>query len=132
MSRQAVRLVAGVIGTFALTSAFGFQTATSPAPAPSTTQAPSGKAPPAQQPRVYGWQLMTEQEKADFRAKMRSLKTAEERQAFRRQHHEEMKARAKERGVSLPDEPSMRGPRGGGGMGKGMQQGNPPGPKSNQ
>ena len=53
--------------------------------------------------RVYGWQLMTEQE----------------RQQFREEHHKAMQERAKERGVTLPDEPMGPGP-GGGGMGGGM------------
>jgi hypothetical protein len=111
-----------------MASAFGDPPATPKPPAPSTAEAPADQVAAKPQPRVYGWQLMTEQERADFRAKMRSLKTPEERQAFRRQHHEQMKARAKERGVTLPEEPPMRGPPAGSGMGKGMQQGTPPGP----
>lgn len=55
--------------------------------------------------QVFGWQLMTEQERNEFRAKMRSLKTAEEREALRREHHKEMQVRAKERGVTLPEMP---------------------------
>ncbi len=64
-----------------------------------------------QQERVYGWQLMTPEERAEHRTKMRSLKTPEEREAFRREHHEKMKERAKEKGVVLPDEPPARGGR---------------------
>lgn len=71
---------------------------------------------------IYGSQLMTEQERAEHRSKMHAAKTAEEREQIRKEHHERMKARAKERGVSLPDEPpakgkGMMGP--GGGMGSG-------------
>ncbi len=71
---------------------------------------------------VYGRQMMTREEIAEYRAKMRAAKTAEEREQIRKEHHEKMKARAKERGVTLPDEPPMRGPGmgpGGGGMGPG-------------
>lgn len=134
MNAQTVRLIAGILGTLALTSALAEQPAQSPPPAPTATQTPAVKPASEKPPLIYGAQLMTEQERAEFRAKMRSLKTPEERQAFRIQHHEEMKVRAKERGVTIPDEPPMRGPRAGGGMGRGMQQGNPagPGPKSNQ
>jgi hypothetical protein len=47
---------------------------------------------------------------------MRSAKTAEEHEQMRLEHHEQMKERAKEMGVTLPDEPPARGM----GMGKGM------------
>lgn len=54
---------------------------------------------------IYGSQLMTPAERTAYRKKMRSLKTAQEREAFRMQHHEEMQKRAQERGMTLPDEP---------------------------
>lgn len=65
--------------------------------------------------QVYGSQIMTPQERAEHRAKMRAAKTAEEREQIRKEHHDRMKIRAKERGVTLPDEP----PQGGAGMGPG-------------
>ena len=40
------------------------------------------------QSNVYGWQLMTRQERAEYRARMRSLRRAQERERFRREHHE--------------------------------------------
>lgn len=67
------------------------------------------------QEQIYGSQLMTQQERAEYRAKMRAAKTAEELEKIRSEHHEHMKERAKERGVTLPDEPPARG----GGMGPG-------------
>lgn len=60
------------------------------------------------QERIYGSQLMTQEERDQFREKMRAAKTAEERELIRKEHHEQMKARAKERGVTLPDEPPAR------------------------
>ena len=72
------------------------------------------------QEQVYGSQLMTQQEMAEHRAKMRAAKTVEEREQIRKEQHERMKARAKERGVTLPEEPPMGGAGmgpGGGGMG---------------
>ncbi|MFH2140237.1 MAG: hypothetical protein ABII63_05530 [Pseudomonadota bacterium] len=86
------------------------------------------------QERIYGSQLMTQKERNAYRAKMRAAKTAEERERIRNEHHEQMKIRAKERGVTLPDMPpaaggGMMGPGGGmrqgGGMGSGggMRQG---------
>ena len=70
---------------------------------------------------VYGYQLMTEQERAEHRTKMRSFNTDAEREAYRRQHHEMMQERARAQGVTLPDEPMPRGQ--GRGMGKGQGQG---------
>ena len=66
---------------------------------------------------MYGYQLMTEQERAEHRATMRSFNTEAEREAYRRQHHEMMQQRAQAQGVTLPDEPMPRG------QGKGMGQG---------
>lgn len=81
----------------------------------------------AQQPccageTVYGSQLMTSQERSEYWNKMRAARTPEERERLRAEHHKEMAARAKERGVTLPDEPPSRGPRGPG-MGQGMGPG---------
>ena len=59
------------------------------------------------QTQVYGSQLMTDAERAAFQTKMRSLKTTAERDAFRVEHHDQMKARAAEKGVTLPDAPMM-------------------------
>lgn len=68
---------------------------------------------------MYGYQLMTEQERAEHRATMRSFNTEAEREAYRRQHHEMMQERAKAQGVTLPDEPMPRGQGRGMGMGQG-------------
>ncbi len=83
------------------------------------------------QEQIYGSQLMTQQERAEYRSKMHTAKTAEEREQIRREHHERMKKRAAERGVTLTEEPPARGrgmgPCGGqmgpGGAGRGPQGG---------
>ena len=78
------------------------------------------------QDQIYGSQMMTPQELAEHRAKMRAAKTVEEREQVRKENHERMQARAKERGVTLPDEPPMGGAGmgpGGGGMGPGGGRG---------
>ena len=78
---------------------------------------------------VYGWQLMTEQERTEHSAKMQGFKTEEEREAYRQEHHKRMQARAKEQGMKLPDEPLPRGkglgmgPRDGSGPGRGQGRG---------
>jgi hypothetical protein len=48
------------------------------------------------------------------------MKTEQERDAYRQQHHEEMEKRAKEKGITLPDMPQPRGQGMGNGMGGGM------------
>lgn len=73
--------------------------------------------------QVYGSRLMTRQERIEYRNQMRALKTQEERNAFRLEHHQKMQERAKERGVTLPDMPPAQG----GGMGPGMGGGMGPG-----
>jgi len=45
-----------------------------------------------------GWTLMSEQERNEHRDRMRSMKTYEECKSYQDQHHEQMAARAKERG----------------------------------
>lgn len=73
------------------------------------------------QERIYGSQLMTPAERDEYRARLRAATTAEERDRIRAEHHEQMKSRAKERGVSLPDEPrDWDGSGAGHGMGPGM------------
>ena len=73
---------------------------------------------------IYGSQLMTAQERNEYRNRMRATKTLEERERIRAEHHEQMKVRAKERGVTLPDEPPAgRGPGMGPGPGGGMGPG---------
>jgi uncharacterized membrane protein len=81
------------------------------------------------QVQVYGSQLMTEQERNEYRNKIRAAKTAKEREQIRHEHHQLMTKRAKKQGVTLPDEPpamdSRRGmePRGGMGPREGMGSG---------
>lgn len=45
-----------------------------------------------------GWALMTKQERSEHRDRMRSMKTYDDCKAYQDQHHEQMAARAKERG----------------------------------
>ncbi|WP_321530241.1 hypothetical protein [uncultured Desulfuromonas sp.] len=76
-----------------------------------------------QQQKIYGSQLMTQQERMEFRAKMRDAKTAEQRQKIRAEHHATMQERAKQRGVSLPEEPPAQGMLRGSAMGRGAGTG---------
>jgi hypothetical protein len=76
---------------------------------------------------VYGSQLMTNQERIEYRNRMRTAKTAEEREQVRLEHHKQMQERAKERGVTLPDEPLPRASGRGMGPGAGMGGGAGPG-----
>lgn len=69
--------------------------------------------------QVYGWELMTEQERAEHRTKMQSLKTKEERERYRIEHHKKMQERARQQGKTLPDMPQSQGKGMGHGGGKG-------------
>ena len=78
---------------------------------------------------IYGYRMMSDQERNEYREKMRSARSGQERQAIRDEHRKLMEARAKERGVTLP------GPRGGGpgaamGPGAGMGPGGGMGPRA--
>ena len=72
------------------------------------------------QEQIYGSELMTPQERADYQARMRAAKTQQEREAIRLEHHKQMQERARAQGKTLPDTPPAdRGP----GMGPGMGPG---------
>lgn len=79
--------------------------------------------PKAKTEAIYGYQMMTPQERDEHRAKMGAAQTQEERERIRAEHHALMKERAKERGITMPDQPPARGMGGGmgpsGGMGPG-------------
>lgn len=104
------------------------------AQAPAPAGAGNSAAKSGQQEQIYGSQLMTPQERTAYHQQMRSASSADERERIRQQHHDAMQARAKERGVSLPDMPpaGRGGPgAGGGGMGYGPgsgPRGTAPGP----
>lgn len=59
--------------------------------------------------QIYGSQLMTPAERTEYQTKMRALKTDKERDAFRLDHHDKMKVRAAEKGVTLPNSPPAAG-----------------------
>jgi len=72
--------------------------------------------------RVYGYELMSPQERDDYQARMRAAKTEQEREQIRLEHHKQMQERAKAQGKTLPDmPPAGYGP--GGGMGPGGGKG---------
>lgn len=63
--------------------------------------------------RIYGWQVMSPAERSAYRAKVRSLRTIQERDRFRTEHHALMQERAQQMGISLPAEPQPRNQSGG-------------------
>jgi uncharacterized protein HemX len=70
--------------------------------------------------QIYGSQLMTSQERSEHRANMRNMKTKQEREAYRLEHHKKMQERAREQNMNLPDAPQNNKATGmgpGGGMG---------------
>jgi hypothetical protein len=68
---------------------------------------------------IYGSQLMTAQERDQYRQRMLAAKTEQEREQIRLEHHQKMTARAKERGITLPAQPPAGGAAGGMGPGSG-------------
>ncbi|KAF0101763.1 MAG: hypothetical protein FD187_1806 [bacterium] len=68
---------------------------------------------------IHGSQLMTAQERIEYRNRMHTATTALEREQIRLEHHQAMQARAKAQGKSLPDAPPALG----GGMGPGWGPG---------
>lgn len=99
------------------------------APAAAQMQTP-GQSQMREQDRepIYGSELMTLQERNEYQAQMRALKTEQEREAFRLEHHKKMQERAQAQGKTLPDMPpgmgpGMMGPGGGKGMGPGRRGG---------
>lgn len=67
----------------------------------------------------YGRPLMTEQERNEYRERMRAATSAEEREQIRYEHHERVRKRAEARGIGHPAQP----PAGGMGHGRGLGQG---------
>jgi hypothetical protein len=51
-----------------------------------------------------GWQLMSPQERIDHQARVRGFTDYEACKLYRKQHHELMEHRARERGLGLSDE----------------------------
>lgn len=79
---------------------------------------------PQSQEVVYGWELMNEKERQEYQARMRSLRTDQEREALRAEHHKQMQERAKAQGKTLPDMPPPgAGPGQGKALGYGKSQG---------
>lgn len=70
--------------------------------------------------RIYGSDLMTAQERTEYSNRMRLLRSEEEREQLRKEHHEQMQERAKARGLTLRDDPPSQG------RGAGPRIGNPP------
>lgn len=81
-----------------------------------------------QQSQIYGSQLMTVQERTEYQARMRAAKSVEAQEKIRAEHHTVMQVRAREKGVTLPDEPPVRGMGPGTGPGSGMGSGGGMGP----
>jgi len=83
------------------------------------------------QVQIYGSQLMTTAERTQYQSKMRTLKTDKERDAFRLDHHETIKVRAAEKGVTLPDTPQGAGSKANSGLGGGPDAGSGQGGSTN-
>ena len=58
---------------------------------------------------MYGWEMMTREERNEHRERIRSFNNEREREQYRLEHHNRMQERAKKQGRSLPDMPAERG-----------------------
>ena len=56
-----------------------------------------------------GWSQMNATERSEHQARMRAMKTYDECKAYQQQHHEQMAARAKERGGKALGQPRRDG-----------------------
>jgi len=54
-----------------------------------------------QQETTFDHQLMSESERADYRAQLRAAHTEAEREAIHQAHHDLIESRARERGIPL-------------------------------
>lgn len=59
------------------------------------------------QNRIYGHELMSAQERQDYRERLRAARTAEERRRLMEEHREAMLKRAQERGLTLAEDGSI-------------------------
>jgi hypothetical protein len=69
------------------------------------------------QGRIFGAELMSPKELAEYRAKMHNLKTWKQRERFRLSHRREMEARANAGGIHLMPYGRVQGQRQGGNSG---------------
>lgn len=56
-----------------------------------------------------GWSMMTESERKDHQAKMKSMTNYEDCKAYMEQHHQQMVSRAKEKSRAVPARPRRDG-----------------------
>lgn len=109
-------LIAASVAALAFAGAQAIAVAGEPGPAASRPQEQS--APDPLRP-ACGRQLMSDAEHESYRTAMRALETPEERERLRKSIHESMKVRARELGLTLPDDPPAQPGNGRGGRCKG-------------
>jgi len=77
--------------------------ASAPGPGGRMGMGPGGRrGPHAGADYTPGWAMMSPKEREEHRARMQGAKTYDECRALQQQHHDEMAARARERGVTAP------------------------------
>lgn len=86
-----VALAAGSVTTFAVAADPG-------------ADAKNAVAPPRRE-LIYGSELMTHEEREQYRARMRGAKTADDEGRIRTDHFGAMQKRARQRGAKIPDPP---------------------------
>ena len=123
-SRRLIHIVVCASAVLPLGALAQYSPGSTPATESPTSSDGAGQRSPQANEPIYGRQMMTPEEMNAYRDKMRAAKTQDERDRLREEHHAEMKARARERGITLPDAPPARGqPR------RGMEPGTGMGPR---
>ena len=123
-------VVSALVGALSLQTCFALAATATDTSALTTTVPATGRenTQTDDQGQIYGVQLMTPQERTDFRARMSAAKSLEEREKIRNENHQAMQERAESHGITLPDQP----PAGKQGMGQGRDMMNQGGSMMNQ
>ena len=73
------------------------------------------------QQQIYGWELMSPEERFHYWQRMQNAETVQERERIRTEHREMILERARQRGVDVMPQPGRGSPQGGMGGGQGGQ-----------
>ena len=60
---------------------------------------------------IFGSELMTEEERNEYRERLRTAKTEQEREQIRSEHRKKMQECARDRGVTMKEKPAAGGRR---------------------
>jgi Spy/CpxP family protein refolding chaperone len=105
-----IRLLAAAAALLLTAAAVPAQPASGPGPGPGASAPRGGPGGPGRMGRwgsdfTPGWSLMTPAERQEHQARMKSMTDHADCKAYMDEHHEQMAARAKEKGGTMPARP---------------------------